>query len=145
MPNAYALRDAARRIVEYMRLGASLDEHGYSADAIVTPNADVRRLCAHLAAVAPSCITVRDESPSNVMHIVIDDDGEGLGADLCIHNPAPSCYRHRDGVTDTREGRRAAGRELLRLAAGEEPDLARARERHVPHPSIPTDGEERVA
>lgn len=144
------IHETARRVLAFMRAGAALDRDGYTANTIMGPDADLRALCAHLAAVAPGCIMVREVSPPNVLDLHIGS------MYLAIHNPAPACYRHREGVTDTWEARGAAGAELLRLAeATSVDDIRRDREtpapspealaRHQPAAGIPVDGEEPAA
>lgn len=141
MPNAYALRDTARALLAFMRAGAALESDGRATPAIVRPTDEVKRLCARLAATNPECITVHDaaEPVFNVLRLEVDN------VSLTIHHAAPTCFRHRDGVKGTHHGEVIAGRDLVQLAAGEEPDLARARAAHVPANGIPVDGEERVA
>jgi hypothetical protein len=156
-----SISDTARSILSLLRHGASFDRDGYYSESILNPNDDVRTLCAHLVSVAPGCIRLRDDGqPANVTALrVVGDDYQSVS--LCVHNAAPSCYRHRDGVDTSPmahlDAQDAAGRELVRLAAispaeqiaadraAYRPDLSTARANHQPAAGIPVDGEERAA
>ena len=139
MPNAYALRDTALHAADACGTGGhglALGNHHLTADE--------RALIARLATDCPGLIqTVEPESGSDAERwhaaVIVSPRGSYFG----FYRVAPACYEPANPHRGDAE--HEAYHALVQLAAGEEPDLARARERHVPHPSIPTDGEERVA